>query len=174
VLALGQTSKSRQNLLPIGGAAPKPEDCPKFVPSKEPVWSGAPQFTFDLRLPDSLIRVDADRQRMQEVLTNLLQNAIKYSDQSRRIEVIVRCDDDEVVTYVRDFGVGIPPAELDRIFEGFYRATNVSSSRYGGLGLGLCISKSIISRHGGRIWVQSTEGAGSTFYFALPRAIVDR
>jgi two-component system, OmpR family, phosphate regulon sensor histidine kinase PhoR len=130
----------------------------------------APQFTFDLRLPDGLVWMDADRRRMQEALTNLVQNAIKYSDRSRRIEVVVKCEDKEVVTYVRDFGVGIPAAEQGRIFEGFYRATNVSSSRYSGLGLGLCISKSIISRHGGRMWVESSEGVGSNFYFALPLA----
>jgi signal transduction histidine kinase len=112
--------------------------------------------------------VNADRQRIEEVLTNLLQNAIKYSGDSRCIEVVVRRAEAEVVTSVRDFGVGIPEGEQDRIFERFFRATNVASPRHTGLGLGLYISYSIVSRHGGRIWVESKVGTGSTFYFALP------
>jgi PAS domain S-box-containing protein len=128
----------------------------------------APEFTFDLEVPDTLIWVNADRQRIEEVLTNLLQNAIKYSGDSRCIEVAVRCAEKEVVTSIRDFGVGIPEGEQDRIFDRFFRATNVASPRHTGLGLGLYISYNIVSRHGGRMWVESRMGTGSTFYFALP------
>jgi signal transduction histidine kinase len=129
----------------------------------------APEFTFDLDVADTQIWVNADRQRMEEVLTNLLQNALKYSGDSRRIEVAIRCVEKEVVTSVRDFGVGIPEGERDRIFERFFRATNVASPRHTGLGLGLYIAHNIVSRHGGRMWVESNMGTGSTFYFALPR-----
>ncbi len=115
----------------------------------------APQFIFDLTVPDGLILVNADRQRIEEVLTNLLQNAIKYSGNSRRIAVAVSCAEREVVTYIRDFGVGIPDDEQARIFERFFRATNVALPQHTGLGLGLYISSNIIHDTAAEMWVES-------------------
>src|SRR4051812_39981607 len=100
-------------------------------------------------------------------MLNLLQNAIKYSGSSRRVEISVERQGNEVVTSARDFGVGIPADQQPHIFERFFRATNVRKQNTG-LGLGLFISAGIVERHGGRMWLVSQEGEGSTFYFSLP------
>ena len=129
----------------------------------------APDFALDLQLPTVPTPVNADRQRIEQVLVNLVQNAIKYSGPSERVEVSIAVEGDEVITRVRDFGVGIPLDQQTQVFDRFFRARNVSARHYSGLGLGLFIVRGIIERHGGRIWLQSVEGAGSTFAFALPR-----
>lgn len=130
----------------------------------------APDFTLDLQLPPVPTMVNADRQRIEQVLVNLVQNAIKYSGQNERVEIRVGIEGNEVITTVRDFGVGIPLDQQSRVFERFFRARNVSSRHYSGLGLGLFIARGIIERHGGRIWLRSAEGEGSTLAFALPWA----
>jgi PAS domain S-box-containing protein len=128
----------------------------------------SPEFELEVRLPDKPTMVIADRQRIEQVLTNLVQNAMKYSGGSNRIEIAVQTEGGEVVTSVRDYGVGIPASQQSRVFQRFFRASNVSTSNYSGLGLGLFISHGIITRHGGRMWLESAEGQGSAFYFALP------
>jgi two-component system CheB/CheR fusion protein len=128
----------------------------------------APDFSITERLPTSPAPVDGDPQRLEQVVTNLVQNAIKYSGAARRIEVTMTCAGGEVITAVRDFGVGIPAAQQIRVFERFFRGSNVSSRHYSGLGLGLFISQGIVTRHGGRMWLESAENQGSTFYFTLP------
>ncbi len=130
----------------------------------------APAFTLALDLPPAPIPIHADRQRVEQVLMNLVQNAIKYSGDSRRVEIGVRAADGEAVTAIRDFGLGIPVDQQEQVFERFFRARNVPSYHYSGLGLGLFISHNIVVRHGGRMWLESYEGVGSTFYFALPLA----
>ena len=130
----------------------------------------APDFTFSMELPPTPVTVSADRQRMEQVLYNLLQNAVKYSGNSRLVEVSVAVSGDEVVTSVQDYGVGIPAEQQSQVFERFFRGSNVETRHYAGLGLGLFISRSIVARHGGRMWLRSVEGEGSTFYFALPVA----
>jgi PAS domain S-box-containing protein len=131
----------------------------------------APAYMLALDLPPAPIPIHADRQRVEQVLMNLVQNAIKYSGDSRRVEIGVRCLDAEVVTAVRDFGLGIPTDQQEQVFARFFRARNVPSRHYSGLGLGLFISHNIVTRHGGRMWLESYEGVGSTFYFALPLAM---
>ena len=129
----------------------------------------APEWTLALDLAPAA-PVHADRQRLEQVMLNLVQNAIKYSGTSRRVEVTVTCADREIQTSVRDYGVGIPEAQQAFVFERFFRASNVDSRHYSGLGLGLFIAHGIIVRHGGRMWLESTEGVGSTFSFTLPLA----
>ena len=128
----------------------------------------APEFAFNLHLPADPVMVHADRHRIEQVITNLVQNAVKYSGDSRKIDVSVLVDGEEAVIGVRDYGVGIPATQQPHIFERFYRASNVRTHR-SGLGLGLYISHNIVRRHGGRMWLESIEGKGSTFYFSLPR-----
>jgi PAS domain S-box-containing protein len=128
----------------------------------------AAQFGVRYDLPDDPVMVNVDAQRIEQVLTNLVTNAMKYSGDSRQVDIAVVPGGDEVITSVRDYGVGIPAGQLELVFGRFFRAGNVSATRYPGLGLGLYISEGIISRHSGRIWVESTEGSGSTFYFSLP------
>lgn len=116
--------------------------------------------------------VNGDRDRLEQVLGNLLENAVKYSPEGSDISLDVDDRGDHVVTAVSDRGMGIPADELGQVFERFHRGRHVSSTNYGGLGLGLYITKQIVERHGGQIWVESREGQGTTFYFSLPAAPV--
>lgn len=117
-----------------------------------------------------MVLVDAGR--LEQVLGNLLDNARKYSPVDGRITVRVeRCAEGaEALLSVRDLGIGIPPEEQPHLFERWFRATNHPGQRHTGLGLGLYISHEIITRHGGRLWVESSgiSGEGSTFFFTLP------
>ncbi|MEK6374630.1 MAG: ATP-binding protein [Acidobacteriota bacterium] len=125
-----------------------------------------------LNVPVNGKRVIGDRDRLEQVLGNLLENAVKYSPDGSELLVSVEDKGDQLVTSVRDRGIGIPADELAQVFERFHRGRQVSSTNYGGLGLGLYITKQIIERHGGSIWVESAEGVGTTFYFSLPVASV--
>jgi PAS domain S-box-containing protein len=112
--------------------------------------------------------VYGDRERIGQVLTNLLTNAIKYSPQADKIVVRTTSDNLQITFSVQDFGIGIPQDKQAHIFERFYRVTGDNQETYPGLGLGLYISSEIITRQNGRIWVESTVGKGSTFSFSLP------
>jgi len=108
-----------------------------------------------------------DRLRLEQAVTNLVANAIKYGE-GRPISVSARADADQVTLEVRDRGIGFEPGEHDRIFEKFVRA--VPLAHYGGLGLGLYITRQIVEAHGGRISADSTPGEGATFRVTLPHA----
>jgi PAS domain S-box-containing protein len=123
---------------------------------------------FHVSVPDDAKIVAGDRDRLEQVLGNLLENAVKYSPDGSDITVTVEDKGDAFVTAVCDRGIGIPVDELAQVFERFHRGRHVSSTNYGGLGLGLYITKQIIERHGGTIWVDSKEGQGTSFYFSLP------
>lgn len=114
------------------------------------------------------IKIFADRYRIYQVLVNLITNAIKYSEDGKIIISAIK-KEKEVIISVQDFGLGIPKHQQNKIFERLYQAKDSGQSKtYPGLGLGLYISKEIILRHGGRIWVESKKGKGSTFFFSLP------
>jgi two-component system, OmpR family, sensor histidine kinase SenX3 len=110
--------------------------------------------------------------RMRQVIANLLDNAIKYSDENTVVRVDVRpsADDTSVEIAVRDRGIGIPARDLDRIFERFYRVDQARDRRTGGTGLGLAIVRHVAANHRGEVTVVSEEGAGSTFTLRLPTA----
>jgi PAS domain S-box-containing protein len=112
--------------------------------------------------------VYGDKERIGQVITNLITNAIKYSPQADKIIIYTALKDSEVTLCVQDFGIGISKDKLKRVFEQFYRVSGDMQHTFPGLGLGLYISSEIIKREGGRIWVTSNEGKGSTFCFALP------
>jgi len=124
---------------------------------------------FVLDFPKDFPVVQADHERLRQVLTNLLSNAIKYSPDGGQIMVSGRFDDEWVYVAVTDQGIGIPANERERIFDRFYRVESALSRRTQGAGLGLYLVKSVIDAHGGRIWVDSVPGQGSTFVFTLPR-----
>jgi two-component system phosphate regulon sensor histidine kinase PhoR len=113
--------------------------------------------------------VRGDEARLGQVFVNLVHNAIKFSPDGGEIRVRVRSDGGEVVSSVTDHGVGIAKGDRSRIFERFYKADR-ARLRGGGTGLGLSIARHIVEGHGGRIWVESEEGRGSTFSFAIPVA----
>jgi PAS domain S-box-containing protein len=123
---------------------------------------------FHVSVPDDYKFVHGDRDRLEQVLGNLLENAVKYSPEGSDITVTVDDKGEALVTAVCDRGIGIPTDELAQVFERFHRGRHVSSTNYGGLGLGLYITKQIVERHGGTIWVESKEGHGTTFFFSLP------
>ncbi len=125
---------------------------------------------FHLDVLDHARVIIGDRDRLEQVLGNLLENAVKYSPEGSDIFVELEEKADEVVTSVCDRGIGIPLDELGQVFERFHRGRQVSSTNYGGLGLGLYITKQIVERHAGAIWVESKEGQGTTFHFSLPVA----
>jgi two-component system phosphate regulon sensor histidine kinase PhoR len=119
-------------------------------------------------LPPTLL-VYGDRQYLEQVLINILDNAIKYGhERGRMIISATERDQREVEISVKDDGIGIPKEDLLRVFERFYRVDKGRSHELGGTGLGLSIVKHIVQAHGGRIWVESQLGEGSTFYFTLP------
>ena len=109
-----------------------------------------------------------DRRRIEQLLENLLENAKKYSPEATPVSVAVWQQDGEAHITVRDHGIGIPPADLPKIFERFSRASNVDDRKFHGMGLGLYICRGIVEEHGGRIWAESEIGKGSTFQVALP------
>ena len=122
-------------------------------------------------LADALPPVRGDEGRLGQVLVNLLHNAVKFSPDGGEVLVRVAVDDGSVVTSVIDHGVGIPKTAQARIFERFYKVDRARvRGEASGTGLGLAISRHVIEQHGGRIWVESEEGVGSTFSFALPIA----
>ena len=119
---------------------------------------------------ESSIEVFGDTARIEQVLINLISNAITYSPEGGEIDVRAQITGTSACVSVSDHGVGITPEEVPHLFDRFYRAPSAGTVRSGGMGLGLYISQEIIARHGGMIRVESTEGAGSTFIFTLPLA----
>ena len=122
-----------------------------------------------IEAPESLPLVLADPDRLERILTNLLTNAFKYSDSGTEVVVTLTQRECEVVCSVMDHGPGIPADELPRLFQRYFRVSTTSGRREG-LGLGLYIGKMLVEAHGGRIWVESEVGKGSTFSFSLPFA----
>ena len=128
----------------------------------------AKKQTIGIKLASQLPTVKADRQKLHLVLANLLSNAIKFTPEGGSIRVAVEANGNEVWVSVRDTGIGIPPREQESIFDRFYQVEPSLTRRFEGIGLGLSIAKGMVELHGGRIWVESVEGMGSSFTFALP------
>jgi len=125
----------------------------------------------ELEVPDNFPTLRVDERRLEEVVHNLLDNAVKYSHQNGRILIQAGAPDQEVVLSVRDEGVGIAANDLPRIFERFYRADRARSRELGGTGLGLSIVKHIAQLHGGRVEAESVVGNGTTIRVILPNPL---
>jgi PAS domain S-box-containing protein len=123
-----------------------------------------------LAAPEDAMTVFADGVRMEQVFTNLLGNALKFTPRGGRIDVVVEDRSREVLVSVADTGVGIPQEHLDKVFDRFYRVPLPAGSTVEGTGLGLSICQAVVEEHGGRIWVESRVGCGSTFFVAIPKA----
>ncbi|MFL5410912.1 MAG: ATP-binding protein [Myxococcales bacterium] len=130
--------------------------------------AAAPQHEIVLRRPTRGVQAMGDRERLEQVVVNLVQNAIKYSPQGGRVEVSVERDGSQARVTVTDEGIGIPKDEQRHIFERFFRAQNATTRNYGGLGIGLYVSNEIVERHGGAFEVVSEPGKGTTFGFTIP------
>jgi len=127
------------------------------------------QHTIDLQLSTEPVLIAGDALRLEQVLHNLLGNAIKYSPDGGLIAVSVALQNEQATLAVTDEGIGIPAAALPDLFQPFYRADNQETLSRNGLGIGLYIAHEILERHGGTIEVTSREGYGSTFTIRLPR-----
>jgi PAS domain S-box-containing protein len=134
--------------------------------SVETVRQIHPTHSIDCILPAEDCIISIDGVRIEQVLINFLTNAIKYSPDNTQITLTVRREGDKAIVCVRDHGIGIPPEHLEHIFSRYFRINPTSA--VGGLGIGLYLSKEIITRHGGAIWAESAVGEGSAFYFSLP------
>ncbi len=120
-------------------------------------------------IESSIDKIRGAREYIQETLTNLLANAVKYTPRNGRIDISVNDKGNTILIQIKDTGIGIPNDELPRIFDEFYRASNAKEVERDGTGLGLSIAKQVVQRHNGKIWVESEEGRGSTFYVLLPK-----
>ena len=124
--------------------------------------------TLDMGVPSSPCSVLADRGRLEQALMNLLSNSCKFTPRHGHVAVALREDGDAYIVSVSDTGPGIPLEEQPHIFERFYSRSR-GPGRKAGSGLGLAIAKTVVELHGGRIWVRSQSGRGSTFYFTVPK-----
>jgi two-component system phosphate regulon sensor histidine kinase PhoR len=153
----------------------KPQLMPLDLTSKikEIVDMMEPRFrkknlSLDAVLPNNPVIVQADSYMIRQTIENLLDNSLKYTPEGGQVTIMLLSEPEEAVVVVEDNGVGIPPQDLSRVFERFYRVDKTRSRKLGGTGLGLAIVKHIVSAHGGRVWAESEPGRGSSFYFTLP------
>jgi len=123
-------------------------------------------ISFSVVCPPDLPSIHADAPRLEQVLVNLIHNSVKFTPPGGQVILSAQKEEDFICIAVQDSGVGISPDDLPRIFERFYKTDRARTS--GGTGLGLSISRHIVEAHGGRIWVESEEGKGSTFFFTIP------
>ena len=121
-------------------------------------------------MPATLPAAMIDRIRIERVLHNLVENAIKYSPKGGEVKVFGRQQDGQLVVGVSDQGIGIPVEEQSKLFQRFQRLGASKMSNVPGFGLGLRVCRILVEAHGGRIWVESAPGSGSTFYFTVPAA----
>ncbi|MEK6587827.1 MAG: HAMP domain-containing sensor histidine kinase, partial [Chloroflexota bacterium] len=132
----------------------------------------AQKHTIEYQAPSESLLIMGDPNRLNSVMSNVLSNAIKFTDPGGLIRLQVSWNDEEVIVSVSDNGPGIHEEELPRVFEHLFRgraAVRDPNNPIEGTGLGLALAKTVIEQHGGRLWVESQEGKGSTFRFALPR-----
>ena len=118
--------------------------------------------------PGTVPLIEADPALLQQALNNLIDNAIKYTENGGVVTVRVSSTSQEITFKVEDTGIGVAPVDVPRLFEKFFRGAQQGSKKHAGSGLGLAIVKSIAERHGGRVWVESQFGKGSSFYLAIP------
>lgn len=126
------------------------------------------KIKIDFKKPDSFPQIMFDSEKIKMVVQNFIDNAIKYSPKGGKIIIALKKDEKNIELKVQDFGIGIPKNQQDKIFAKFSRADNAIKLNSLGSGLGLFLSKNIVEAHGGKIWFESQENAGTSFYFSLP------
>ncbi len=163
-------SKIEQGPIPLRRVPLDPGEICRAAIQGVAAFAASRGITIDLIVPDGLPPIGADRDRALQVLTNLLSNAIKFSNPGQRVTLLAEAAPGTICFAVRDLGRGIAPEQHARIFEKFQQIDSSSTRDVGGTGLGLAICKALVEEHGGRIWLDSTPGKGSTFAFTLPLA----
>jgi two-component system OmpR family sensor kinase len=162
-LALAEAGQLSLNLQPTNAA----ELVQRVAASFEP-QAASKQVTLFVAMPPTRPQVHADGQRIAQVLTNLLGNALRYAPEGGQVDLLLRAEQRTVLISVSDTGSGIAADDLPHVFDRFYRADKSRSREGGGSGLGLAIARSIVEAHGGRIWAESEIGKGTTIAFILP------
>ena len=169
IAELLELSRIESGQVPLAMEAVKPIDI--LIPARERLSLQADRtgLTVEVDCPDDLPYILADPPRLEQVVVNLLHNAIKFTPDGGHILVKALLKDDTILFSVADTGVGISREDLPRIFERFFKTDR--SRAGGGTGLGLAIARHTVEAHGGKIWAESQEGKGSTFFFTIPLAI---
>ena len=131
-------------------------------------FSHLKNLCLEVEVQPGLPQLMADARRLEQVLTNIVSNAVKYTPSGAAIRAIISQENSSIKFAVSDNGRGIPQEDLERVFEPFYRVSRQGTDRTPGTGLGLALAKSLVELHGGRIWAESELQKGSTFYFTIP------
>ena len=131
------------------------------------------RIRFRRKIMKRKVYIRGDQDKLIQVADNILTNAIKYSPEGGTITVRTMLRAKRIVISIKDEGVGIPKANLQKIFERFYRVDKARARKIGGTGLGLSIAKDVVSAHGGDIWAESEWGRGTTIYFTLPYEVIE-
>lgn len=138
------------------------------IAQQNAIFAKANNIVIKVEIDEQIPAVKGDRHKLAQVIDNLINNAIKYTQGKGVITISARIEGSAVVFSLTDQGIGIPPAAHERVFEKFFRAPNAVSNQTDGTGLGLYVVQKLIQAHGGRIWFESELGQGTTFYFNLP------
>lgn len=132
------------------------------------------RHVFKVEIADNLPTIQADEDKLDQILTNLTNNAIKYSPNGGEIVISARREGDGVTCSVADQGLGIPADDLPKVFDRFHRSDSRGAREVGGTGIGLYLVKHLVETHGGMVWVESEVGKGSKFSFTLPSVPPER
>jgi PAS domain S-box-containing protein len=159
-------SRLDAGLLRLNLETVKPSDI--FLAAVSEAKLRAPNYKFKTEINHQLPMITADVKRLRQVIDNLLDNAVKYSPEGIEITVRAKINAEELLVCVTDQGMGIPAAEVTKIFDRMYRIEQRLGKDPGGMGLGLSLCKALVEAHEGKIWVESEVGKGSTFYFTIP------
>lgn len=161
-------SKIEQGTFPVIKKEISLEDLIKELVLRYKVFSEASNIELSFLPQENLPKILADSSLMKLVIENLIDNAIRYTKGGGKVEILLEREKRNLLFAIKDTGVGIPQTEQPYIFKKFFRAANILKEETQGSGLGLYVAKSIIEKSGGKIWFESKEGKGTTFYFTLP------
>jgi two-component system phosphate regulon sensor histidine kinase PhoR len=168
VSELLELSRVESGRVPLNLGTVSPEEIVTSAVDRLHLQAERAGVSLKTKCPKDLPPILADQNRLEQVLVNLLHNAIKFTPPGGEITLEARPENEMILFTVSDTGTGIPKTDLPRIFERFYKTDRSRSS--GGTGLGLSIARHMVEAHGGRIWAISQEGEGSTFFFSIPIA----
>jgi len=166
VQELLELSKIESGRVPLERALITPKELIQPAADRMRIQAERSGLTLSVYCPDDLPKINVDAGRMEQVLVNLIHNAIKFTKPGGAIQIRGWLQENDVIFAISDTGVGIAEEDLQRIFERFYKADRARSG--GGTGLGLSIARHLVESHGGRIWAESEPGKGSTFYISMP------
>ena len=168
---LQELSRAEAHQLPISPSPQAPVDLVDTAVARLMPQFNEKGIDLVVQVPSTLPRVQADPDRITQVLINLLGNALRYAPQHGTVTVTAERSDPSVVFHVADTGIGIASGDLPHVFERFYRVDKARSRALGGAGIGLTIAQALVEAHGGQIWAASPgPGQGATFSFSLPLA----